>query len=221
MTDGLPDPRVVLGVSRCATVEELREAFRLKSKKHHPDCGGDDWAFRIVVRSYEALLAAAETGSLRTRAAVAQGDAPDTGRIRPGVHDKEIDPSRIVLIEVLWMRYELEDYLALLQKRPEDRSLSGSLNMTWPDPELPGDPRGIVYADRILLALNAAFDELRFKTEILTARSHIENGRFEAWISYPTGRAAHAAFKHLRTNLRARGLGVKQWTRDLAIPRGE
>ena len=49
------DPRTVLGVSAAATTEEIHEAYRLKSKKHHPDLGGDEWAFRMVTRAYEVL----------------------------------------------------------------------------------------------------------------------------------------------------------------------
>ena len=36
-------------------MEEIQSAFRDKSKKHHPDLGGDEWAFRMVVRAYEIL----------------------------------------------------------------------------------------------------------------------------------------------------------------------
>ncbi len=40
------DPRSVLGVGVKASMEEIQRAFRAKSKKHHPDLGGDEWAFR-------------------------------------------------------------------------------------------------------------------------------------------------------------------------------
>ena len=49
------DPRTILGVSPAASVDEIHEAYRSKSKKHHPDLGGDEWAFRMVVRAYEVL----------------------------------------------------------------------------------------------------------------------------------------------------------------------
>jgi hypothetical protein len=49
------DPRSVLGVGADASMEEIHDAFRDKSKKHHPDLGGDEWAFRIVARAYEIL----------------------------------------------------------------------------------------------------------------------------------------------------------------------
>ncbi len=49
------DPRSVLGVGADASTEEIHNAFRDRSKKHHPDHGGDEWAFRMVVRAYEIL----------------------------------------------------------------------------------------------------------------------------------------------------------------------
>src|SRR4051794_27707852 len=49
------DPRTVLGVGPNASLDEIQEAYRAKSKKHHPDRGGDEWAFRMVVRAYEVL----------------------------------------------------------------------------------------------------------------------------------------------------------------------
>jgi hypothetical protein len=56
MTHHFPlDPRSILGVRSDATLEEIERAFRAKSKKHHPDLGGDEWAFRVVARSFEIL----------------------------------------------------------------------------------------------------------------------------------------------------------------------
>ena len=51
------DPRTVLGVGPDAALDEIHEAYRAKSKKHHPDVGGDEWAFRMVARAYEVLTA--------------------------------------------------------------------------------------------------------------------------------------------------------------------
>ena len=55
------DPRTILGVSPAASLDEIHEAYRSKSKKHHPDLGGDEWAFRMVTRAYEVLKATAAT----------------------------------------------------------------------------------------------------------------------------------------------------------------
>ena len=48
-------PWTVLGIDRDASTEEIRSAFREKSKKHHPDRGGDEWAFRLVQQAFDAL----------------------------------------------------------------------------------------------------------------------------------------------------------------------
>ena len=53
------DPRSVLGVSPDASPDEIDKAYRAKSKKYHPDLGGDEWAFRIVARSFEILKSTA------------------------------------------------------------------------------------------------------------------------------------------------------------------
>lgn len=236
MLEGLDlEPHTVLGVPRDASMDMIREAFRRKSLKHHPDRGGDDWAFRIVVRAYQALTqpgpeipATLDTAATRTtptdlnRGDVARMATPPGGRwspLRPGVRDRGVERSRLVQVEVVWVQSDVGE-LGVFNPRAEDRRIGGSLTLTWPDPELPGDPRGIPFADRILLALNAAFDDLRARTGSTSARSHIESGRFEAWLQYRSGPLAHEGFKHLHTNLKARGLGVQQWSRILTLPRG-
>ena len=135
MLDGLDlDPHDVLGLARGCSAEDLREAYHKKSKKHHPDGGGDDWAFRVVVRAYEAITQTIE----RERVAAQSREAPDTGRIRAGVQDKGIDPARLVHVEMVWMRYEVGDVMGLLAEKQsgEDRNLSGSLEITWPGEDL-------------------------------------------------------------------------------------
>ena len=222
MLDGLPiDPYSVLGIKRNATPDDVREAFHRKSKKHHPDHGGDDWAFRIVVHAYNLINAEPGSTGVSTpeRKPAPPQDSSQGGPIRLGVYDKETSPTRLVLVEILWMRYSVEDVFELLGARSEDRQLGGSIKVVWPDPDLPGDPRGVPFADRILVALNGAFDELRAKTAPLKARSQIDSGRFEAWLNYTNGPTAAAAFKHLHVTLKARGLGVRQWTREMLIPR--
>ncbi len=78
------DPRTVLGVGPGASLEEIREAYRAKSKKHHPDVGGDEWAFRMVARAYEVLKTTAEASASATaRPWESRGAGPEvvgTGR---------------------------------------------------------------------------------------------------------------------------------------------
>jgi hypothetical protein len=80
------DPRTVLGVGPGASLDEIRDAYHAKSKKHHPDLGGDEWAFRMVTRAYEVLkttAAAPSSQSWGSRVADVgpQGQAPDWSRI--------------------------------------------------------------------------------------------------------------------------------------------
>jgi hypothetical protein len=50
------DPRKILGVDHRATKEEITRAYREKIRKHHPDLGGDTWAFQQVQQAYESLI---------------------------------------------------------------------------------------------------------------------------------------------------------------------
>jgi hypothetical protein len=63
------DPRTILGVGPDALPDEIRDAYRAKSKKHHPDLGGDEWAFRMVARAYEVLKTTTAVPSAQLRAA--------------------------------------------------------------------------------------------------------------------------------------------------------
>lgn len=75
------DPRKILGVAQNATPEEITRAYREKSRKHHPDLGGDAWAFQQVQSAYEELTKSnGRRGSdASTQSPVQQ---PPTGRRR-------------------------------------------------------------------------------------------------------------------------------------------
>ncbi len=51
------NPYKILQVREDATLEEIEQAYRKKAAKHHPDMGGDDWAFMQVRQAYETLKA--------------------------------------------------------------------------------------------------------------------------------------------------------------------
>ncbi len=226
------DPYTILDVDRDAAPQAIRDAYRRKSKKHHPDQGGDEWAFRIVARAYEFALSRAESEAAAPVAPprpepaaaaplhVPTGDDYDAGQIRPGIVDKGIAPERLVLVEVLWMRYEVGDVMELIGDKHDDRNLSGSLNVVWPDPAHAATALALPDAPTIARELGAALEEVRAATRPLSARTRAEAERFESWLSYANGTVAWAAFKQLHARLKARGLGVRQWTRDLPIPRG-
>jgi len=45
----------LLGVSKTATADEIRKAYRDKAKTHHPDRGGDPELFKKINEAYEVL----------------------------------------------------------------------------------------------------------------------------------------------------------------------
>jgi hypothetical protein len=234
MLDGLQiDPHTVLGLDRDAGLDAIHEAYRRKSKKHHPDLGGDEWAFRIVVRAYE-LLTQRNPAPAKVPDPYDFDDpdldadpgpgpmhdwAAETERVRAGVRDRDVPPTRMVLVEVLWLRMEVADIYALLDRR-EASSFSGSLHLSWPDPEAgveqPVDPEEL---HAVLGRLAVVFDQIRARPNVLNARSQSDRGRFDAWLSYASGRDAWNAFTALRPLLKSGGLGVRQLTRELTIPR--
>ena len=78
------DPRAILGVGPDASRDEIQEAYRAKSKKHHPDVGGDEWAFRMVARAYEVLKTTTDASSAVSRPRERPESAVAPGRVSPG-----------------------------------------------------------------------------------------------------------------------------------------
>lgn len=50
-----PDYYKTLGVSRTASQDEIKKAFRKLARQHHPDAGGDEAKFKQVNEAYEVL----------------------------------------------------------------------------------------------------------------------------------------------------------------------
>ncbi|MFN7900841.1 MAG: DnaJ domain-containing protein [Synechococcaceae cyanobacterium] len=55
MSSVLQDPYQVLGVSRTASAAEIKAAYRLLVKRHHPDAGGDDDTILALNAAWEVL----------------------------------------------------------------------------------------------------------------------------------------------------------------------
>lgn len=50
-----PDYYKTLGVSRTATADEIKKAYRKLARTHHPDAGGDEAKFKEINEAYEVL----------------------------------------------------------------------------------------------------------------------------------------------------------------------
>jgi hypothetical protein len=223
------DPCVVLGVAPAASLEEIRDAYRRKAKQLHPDAGGEEWAFRILVQSYEVLSTArvvrASQAEFRARpprpqpATSQAGAGPQphdrTETVRPGVRDAVHDPARVVDVEQLWVRYEVDHLWLLHAGGKEDRYLSCCLNISWPHSGTGAPPD----VEAILAKLSQAFEAVRSRTKVASSWSTSEENRFQGWLSYPSAQLAGTGFTKLHDELKARGFSVHQWTRDLIIPR--
>jgi DnaJ domain len=52
----MPDPYKILGLEQTATLDDIRQAYRIKAAKYHPDQGGGAWVYQQVTDAYAALL---------------------------------------------------------------------------------------------------------------------------------------------------------------------
>jgi hypothetical protein len=222
------DPHVVLGVQESATLEQIREAYHRKSKMLHPDAGGEEWAFRVLVQSYETLSTArvrraaiAETEGPPTAGAAVRAGQPSSETLRAGIHDKAVAPRLLIAVEHLCVRYLWDDaaYLWLVQKTSdEERFLSCSLNLSWPD-QVEGALLSEREAEPIVASISEIFDHMVVSTRAITSRSHIDARQFGGWLSYSSFDRSLRALKVLHEAAKSRGLGLRQWSRDLFIPK--
>ena len=233
------DPYAVLGVGRDASLEQIRDAYRSKSKKYHPDIGGEEWAFRVLAQAYEVLSTSRvmratrseapppppreDPGRARAHAREApHRPEPKTESVYTGIVDKDFPPGRIVAVELLSIRYlwDQASYLWLNQKPTEDeRFLSCSLNVAWPDPNAGPTDLADGEESEILASLSEVFDHQVLTTRAVTSRSQAHDGGFTGWLTYTSFDRTWKSIRLMQEGLHARGLGMRQWSRDLFIPR--
>jgi hypothetical protein len=249
------DPNTILGVPEGASLREIRDAYHQKSLKYHPDKGGDEWAFRMVVRAYEILSRArvvdrASGESPWVGEPQAQPEPPPRGtwvddfapsEAAPGPAGVEPIPStnikgwdatarsrsgedpaklaRIVNVELLILRFELDCTLDLFARRPEDRNLSCTLHITWPVEELADQAPSIPDAAKIQKRINEALKAKGVRKHALNKRSGIEDGRLDAWFTYPTAVMASEALDAFRAALAEHDIEVEKQVREMAVPR--
>jgi hypothetical protein len=149
--------------------------------------------------------------------AQAQSDSHES--VRPGVHETATDPGRVVDVEKVSIRFEPDHIWLITDRSRDDRFLSSSLNVTWPDPAFAFPPTSIPEAETILRGLAGVFETLRAQTQPVSASSSVDDGRFSGWVSYPNDQLAQAAFTTFRELVHGIGLTVNQWSRELVIPR--
>jgi hypothetical protein len=223
------DPYKVLGVSREATLQQIRDAYRQKAKRYHPDSGGEDWAFRIVVQAFELLSTARVVRATRQEPSAARVAPTTSGRVEPrsetvhsGLYDRDLPATRIIAVEHLCVRYLWDDvdFLGITQKSSaSDRFLSCSLSLTWPDPQLGDEVHAETESEEILKAVSETFERVVATTKASSSRSSIDHGRFTGWVSYGDFDTSWKSLKTLHEELRKHRLGLRHWSRDLFIPR--
>ena len=213
------DPFKVLGVPADASLEQIRDAYRAKAKKYHPDTGGEDWAFRILSQAHELLCSARVVRATHfatspTPAARPRHD-PSAETTHPGIHDKDVDPSRVVAVEHLCVRYLWDDasYLWLGQSVPEqERFLSCSLNINWPNvtglEAGASDPRPEIRSSRRWR---------RSSTRQSSARARSIRGRASTTAGSPAGSATPASIDPTRP---CRGSSMRSGSGDSASGSG-
>jgi hypothetical protein len=234
MTHTFPfDPHSILGVPNGSSLSEIRDAYRQKSLKHHPDKGGDEWAFRLVAQAYEILTTArvvhrAAEDFTRPRpnptpSPAAYDPATDLkswgGALRTHEGDSLEAASKIVDAELLILRFELECSIDLFARKPEARNLSCSIHVAWPVPALAEQASTLPDGSRTLKKIGEAFQSKTVRKHALKEQSAIDEGRFEGWLTYPTAVQASEALDALREALVKNGLVLEKQVREMAIPR--
>lgn len=237
------EPRTILGVAPDASADQIRDAFHEKSKKHHPDLGGDEWAFRMVVRAYEVLkstsngldvgggVAPAPGASWgwpgpspfvdpSARGASTSAPEPDEPTAEADAQTQTVPPGefRAVDVELIWIRFEMPEKPGAEAPENSDRStLSVCMVVSWPVKSLVARTAEFAGSGETLRQVIDGFERLD-RGAALAVRTRIEDGQFVGWVSYPDVVAAQAAFLGFRDTLTNGGLSVRLQTRDEMIP---
>lgn len=231
------DPREILGVGGDASLQEIRDSYRDKAKRYHPDHGGDEWVFRVICRAYEILSTARVAGRVSFESNATASPAPRpaadpmkpptageaatrTERTRAGIHDEVGDPAKLVDVELFILRYAITDPMQALLSSAEDRTLSCTLNLAWPGKTF-ADVVNPAAEDTILPMVSEVFESLARKTRAIDARGRVEDSRFAGWLSFANLTKARDALEVLHKTYLSRGLGIHQWTREMTVPRDD
>jgi DnaJ domain len=223
----------ILGVDAGASLREIRDAYHEKARKYHPDLQGDPWAFRIVNRAYEILSTARvamraeeeftrpprESRPTQARTTRPESAPRESERIRAVIRDEVSDHARLVDVELVILRFALEDPLDYLLKGSEERNLSCCLNVSWPSRRTSEPPQPAETAKSIVKELAGVFDPLPKKSKANASWSRATDDRFEGWLSYSSAVQAREAFDLMHRAFQKRGLGVEHWSREMILER--
>lgn len=82
------NPFQILGIDKNATQDEIRRAYHRQAAKHHPDVGGDGWAFQQVREAYEQLSGESTKTSGQKEERDPPKQKPESGPTPPPFEDK-------------------------------------------------------------------------------------------------------------------------------------
>jgi curved DNA-binding protein CbpA len=211
------DPRTILGVNADATGDEIHSSFLAKSKKYHPDHGGDEWAFKMVVRAYEILKATDDVSQVQRSPQPATQAEHSTSQARAKASASPSGQFRTVEAELVWIRCEGSPRLTTSAQLAA-MTLSVCLVISWPEAALVRRSADYPDAAENLRVVIQAFDHLKTQSTVIDSRSRIEDGQFVGWLSYPNVLHAETAFHALRDELELHKLGISLRTRDELVP---
>jgi molecular chaperone DnaJ len=152
---GITDPYVVLGISPQASGEEIKAAYRMLVKRHHPDAGGDDQRILALNAAWEVLRdeqSRRRWDASQRRAAAAGAAAPGPARAGRSPTAPGSGADRDAQLQA-WLQKVYD---------PIDRLL-GQVIQPFPEKlrELAGDP----YDDRLMEAFCAFLEGSRARLE--------------------------------------------------------
>lgn len=127
--------------------------------------------------------------------------------------------SKIVVAELLILRFEIGGSLDLFASTPESRNLSCSMHIAWPVIGLADVAGTLPDAARTLRKIGEACQSREVRKHALKKQISADDGRFEGWLTYPTAVLASEALEALRLALLADGLTLEKQVREMVIPR--
>jgi hypothetical protein len=93
------------------------------------------------------------------------------------------------------------------------------LTISWPDDQAASRSLGHDERAGVLTTLEGVFEQMIVTTRVVSSRSRVEDDQFSGWLAYSNFDRAYKTVSTLHESLKSHGLGMRQWSRDLFIPR--